>query len=105
MRLLDYEFNVRRKHKMIFKLFSIKDELGGFAPTVPFITNEEAIRYFRTHLEQTPLMISNPEDYSIWYIGTFDSESGTIVCTTKDMKLLERGKGNGNNKTKRNNKV
>ena len=82
---------------MIFKLFSIKDELTGYAPVVPFLSNEEAKRYFKTHLEQTPLMISNPTDYSLWYIGTFDSESGTIICTANEMSLIERGEKHGNN--------
>ena len=82
---------------MIFKLYSIKDELEGYTPTIPFTKEEIAIRYFRTHLEKTPLMEANPGDYSLWYIGTFDNETGTINAPIKEMKMIERGHKHGSN--------
>lgn len=76
---------------MIFKMYSIKDELEGFAPVVPFTNEDIAKRYFRTHLEKTPVMASNKSDYSLWYLGTYDSESGTFIQTAKDIRLVMRG--------------
>ena len=78
---------------MIFKLYSVKDELSEFAAPLPFQDEAQAKRYFRYTAENNKMMADNPEDFSIWEIGTFNSENGYIG--NKEPKLIERAKSNG----------
>lgn len=63
---------------MIFGLYSIKDELSGFAAPIPLEDDKQAKRYFKQRLLDTPIMKSNPTDFSIWCIGQFDTNTGVI---------------------------
>ena len=81
---------------MIFELYSIKDELGDYAPPIPFKDCATAKRYFRTQLETNEFMKSNKNDFSLWYMGLFNAEKGTI--TESMCELVERGFSNGNEK-------
>lgn len=78
---------------MILKLYSIKDELSEYASPLPFQDEAQAKRYFRYQVESSKLMSDNPEDFSIWEIGTFNTENGYILGT--EPKLIERAKSNG----------
>lgn len=73
---------------MTLKLYSIKDELNGYAPSIPLANDEVAKRYFREMLANNQTMKTEPKDFSIWYIGSFDTETGK---TTSDVTLIERG--------------
>lgn len=63
---------------MIFGLYAIKDELSGFASPIPMEDDKQAKRYFKQRLIDTPIMKSNPTDFSIWCIGQFDTNTGVI---------------------------
>lgn len=85
---------------MIFKLYAIKDELSEYAPTLmPFEEDAQAKRWFRNYCEENPMVKRNPEDYSIWYVGEFDSKTGETNNSLPFPELVERAKGesaNGN---------
>lgn len=76
---------------MIFKLYAVKDELSEYASPLTIETEAQAKRYFRQLIENNKMMHDNPEDFSIWEVGKFDTETGTI--TSKQPKLIERAKG------------
>ena len=75
---------------MIFNLYCIKDELSEYASPITIEDDAQAKRYFRYTVENTKMMKDNPEDFSIWHCGYFDTETGQISGTEK--KLLERAK-------------
>lgn len=75
-------------------LYSIKDELSEFA--APIMLNDENVakRYFHVQLENTPLLKSNPTDFSIWCVGELETKSG-IVKGYNVPELIERGQRHG----------
>lgn len=76
-------------------MYSIKDELSDYAMPLPFMDCDNAKRYFRTQLENNEFMSTNKNDFSIWYMGLFNTETGEI--NAQEPKLIERGfKTNGN---------
>lgn len=75
-------------------MYSVHDNLkdGGFAPPIPFTNEEMAKRYFRTLTNRTPEMEDNKKDYSLYYLGTFDTESGTYIQDPgRDIKVVMEG--------------
>ena len=75
---------------MMFKMYAIKDELSEFASPLAIQDDAQAKRYFRYEVSKTKLMSDNPEDFSIWEVGDFDSETGVVMGKTP--KLVERAK-------------
>lgn len=67
---------------MTLNLYSLKDELNGFAPPIPFNNDEIAKRYFKEMCAENITIKHSPEDFSIWKIGEFHSQSGTITSDT-----------------------
>lgn len=78
---------------MILKLYCIKDELSEYASPLPFQDEAQAKRYFRYTAENNKMMADNPEDFSIWEVGTFNTENGYIIGSKP--KLIERAKSYG----------
>ena len=76
---------------MIYKMYSISDELNGFTPPIPILKEELAKRYFKDQMLGNPTMTNSPEDFSIWEVGKFDTESGHYTDYDK-LVLIERGK-------------
>lgn len=64
---------------MILNLYAIKDELSEFASPITIKDDENAKRYFRHIVSENKMMRDNPEDFSIWHIGTFSTETGQIA--------------------------
>lgn len=81
---------------MIYKMYSIKDELNGFTPPIPIMTEDLAKRYFRDQYVGNVTIKNSPKDFSIWEMGTFDTESGTMMTLPDGNKLLERAENYGN---------
>ena len=73
---------------MMNKMYSIKDELNGFTPSIPFPSDEVAKRYFREIKENNITIKTTPQDFSLWKTGEFDTETGE---TTNEIKMIERG--------------
>ena len=74
---------------MILNIYALKDEFNGFTTGIPFPNNEIAKRYLKEQKAENVTVKNSPEDFSVWHLGTFDTDTG--VYDTKEPKLLERG--------------
>lgn len=65
------------KHRM----YVIKDELTGFTPNIMMMANDaEATRALKIAVDDEGSMINkSPEDYSIYYMGTYETETGALM--------------------------
>ena len=77
---------------MIMEMYSIKDELNGYTTPIPMVNEKVAERYFKDQILGNPTMENSKEDFSIWKMGTFDSESGTFMMLPEGARLIQRGK-------------
>lgn len=62
-------------------VFSIFDNLSGIYSTPMFFRNEsEAERFFSNLVnnKNESLVYTNPEDYSLYKLGTFDERTGVL---------------------------
>lgn len=68
----------------------VKDEKAGFLNPVAMDNEPIAIRHFRNLAEDktSAIISSNPEDFSLYQIGEFDTFSGEI--TSSEPKLICR---------------
>lgn len=78
---------------MIIQLFSVFDKaLGEYNTPMAFQTRGVAIRSFLDEVKRqasdNPLS-KHPEDYSLWYIGSFDSEDGLFLDQPNMECLIE----------------
>lgn len=67
---------------MKIELYAIKDELAGtFMQPMEFKSEAEAKRTFTLLInnKNSELMNNCPEDFSMWKIGTFEKNDGTIT--------------------------
>lgn len=83
---------------MKFELYAIKDELSEFAAPIPIPDEPQARRYFRETVKATPMMANNPEDFSIWKVGEYDTENGSLAGIRP--LLIERGQRRPNDNEK-----
>ena len=64
----------------VFKVVAVKDELtNSFLQPTMIESIEEAQRLFAYQVNSIGLWKENPEDYSLYHIGTFDQETGTLI--------------------------
>lgn len=66
---------------MIYRMYSVKDEMTGKFMNPMFVEDNEiadsiAIRDFRTSVNTIKLWKENPTDYSLYLVGKFSDESG-----------------------------
>lgn len=66
---------------MEYKMYSVKDELTGKFMSPMFTedletSDKEAIRQFKSNVNNIKLWKDNPNDYSLWLVGRFDDKSG-----------------------------
>lgn len=78
---------------MILKMYAIKDELNGFTTPIPLPNDEIAKRYLLDQVKENPTIKNSPKDFSIWYVGEFDSELGRML--PDENKLVERAENYG----------
>ena len=89
---------------MTLELYSIKDRLSGFNPPIPFIDKENAKRYFLSKCTEDKFFKLNIKDFSLWYMGIFDENSGIVASEPK--LIIEGGEdGNEENNTIQNNTI
>ena len=81
---------------MIFEMYAIKDELNGFMPPLPIASKEIAERYFKDQMLGNPTMTNSPKDFSIWKIGTYDTEAGNFISIPNGNELIQRGENYAN---------
>lgn len=64
----------------IFKIVAVKDELTNSFLQPTFIESiEEAERLFKYQINNIPLWKDNASDYSLYYLGSYDAETGIIT--------------------------
>ena len=80
---------------MILKMYALKDELNGFTPVIPFTSDELAKRYLKDQYESNPTVKNTPADFSIWYIASYDTDTG-ILSQSDQPTLVERASSYGN---------
>ena len=66
---------------MRYKMYSVKDEMTGKFMSPMFTEEGEmsdslATREFRSHMNTIQLWKNNPNDYSLYFVGIFDDETG-----------------------------
>lgn len=61
---------------MKVEMYAIKDRLNGFYNPLSIPNDDTALRYFQMMMGDNESMKIAPDDFSIWHIGTFDTETG-----------------------------
>lgn len=78
---------------MNLQYYAVKDlAQNAFANLMPVPGHGVAIRSFQSEINRkTPdnIMSQHPEDFELWFIGTFDTENGTM--DTREQHRLARG--------------
>lgn len=80
---------------MKFCLYSIKDELSGYAAPVMIKDEDLTKRYFKNVVENNDMIKTSPKDFSIWEIGYFDTDTATIEVSMQHPRLIERAENYG----------
>lgn len=73
---------------MEYLMFSVKDEMTGKLMNPMFIENgdyaeQQAIRQFRSNVNNIKLWKDNPNDFSLYQVGIFDDEAGAMAIPLK----------------------
>ena len=77
---------------MISRMYAIKDELSGFSYPIPLPSDRDAKAWFQEKMINTKVMLDNPNDFALYYIGTYDTESATFIQhPSKDIKEIKKG--------------
>lgn len=68
---------------MIFNIYAVRDELLGFGAPVIRDNDAVAVRAFDNdvNFDNSPYA-KHPNDYSLFHIGEFDTDSGDITAST-----------------------
>lgn len=70
---------------MIYNLYSIKDELSEFAAPFTITDDNQAKRFWRSEIVyKRQIMMDNPEDYSLYKVGKFETETGIVTYTAPE---------------------
>lgn len=76
---------------MMLEMYSIKDELNGYTTPIPIMSKELAKRYFKDQVIGNVTMKNSPKDFSLWKMGTFDTEAGNYINEPNGNQLIVRG--------------
>lgn len=63
---------------MIRRLYAVKDDLQGFLAPVSDLNDEVAVRNFLFMVKNSKEMVSNAADFSLFYVGSFDTDSALL---------------------------
>lgn len=74
---------------MVIPVYCIRDVKVGYAAPYVHTNNESAQRDFSYKLHNNEVLGFSPSDYSLYRIGTFDSESGRL--TPEDPEFIVEG--------------
>lgn len=76
---------------MIFGVYAVRDRLTGFLTPTTDQNDAAAIRNFQFACDNTAtLMYSNPLDYELCKVGTFDSDLG-VLSPISPIEVLTNG--------------
>lgn len=70
---------------MTLRMYAIKDRLNGFTTPIPFSMDEVAERWFHEMRTENTTMKLSPNDFGLWYMGTFDTETGKYESEVKEV--------------------
>lgn len=66
-------------NSMIVYLYCVRDLVSGtFNAPMYFLTDIDAIRWFRTQCYSDPVLYHNRSDYELVGLGIFDRETGSV---------------------------
>lgn len=68
------------------RMYAIKDRLDGYITPIPFVNDEIAIRWFETMAETNTDMKYNLKDFSLWYMGEYDKDTGIFTSELKEVQ-------------------
>lgn len=73
-------------------MYAIKDEMSGYSYPIPLPNDRDAKGWFQDRMKESRVMRENPQDFNLYYLGTFDTESGTFVQhPQKDIVIIAKG--------------
>lgn len=78
---------------MTLTMYCIKDELNGFTAPIPFMSEELSKRYLKDQVMGNPTIGNSKKDFSMWRVGTFDTDTGTMIGY--EPVLVERAENYG----------
>lgn len=65
---------------MIYPVYSVKDEFSGFGQIFIQVNDACAVRDFSNQVnDNRSLFAKNPNDFALYKIGEFDSDTGSFV--------------------------
>lgn len=64
---------------MILNMYSLKDSATGFKVPTTFDNDYVAVRQYKAFVKENILMQSNPDDFALYRIGIFDTDSGLFT--------------------------
>ena len=59
-------------------IYCIKDNVAGFLQPTFEMYEASALRNFSYAVSQPSLMNFKPEDYSLWHLGEYDTDTGVL---------------------------
>lgn len=75
---------------MIRGIYTIRDEASQLYMSLQTNETEQlAIRNFDYALQSNEMMRFQPQDFSLWQVGTYDDVTGVI--TSQNPKVIKRG--------------
>lgn len=75
---------------MIYGIYCIRDSKTGFLTPTADQNDQTAMRNFaHASMQKDTLFFSHPQDYSLFRVGTFDSESGIITALSAPEHICE----------------
>jgi hypothetical protein len=76
----------------IIYLYSVLDvEAKSYGAPMHFMTDLDAIRWFRTQCYSDPVLYHNRKDFDLICLGFFDRVTGTIIVNESDHRLVYVG--------------
>lgn len=77
---------------MKIRLYSIKDRLlGAFLAPFSARADVEAVRQLRASMQDPQMaksgLVTSPQDYDLYYVATFDDETGQLEQARPDLVL------------------
>lgn len=82
---------------MIFGVYTVRDEPSQNFMQLQLHDNDElAIRGFDFAMQSNEMMKFKPEDFSLWYLGNYDSVTG--ILEPQNPRVIKRGVKRGSRK-------
>lgn len=76
---------------MIYNLYAIRDVKTGFLSITHDVNDASACRNFEHAIlnHEDSLFFSHPEDYALYFLGTYDTDTGKLVPSELPQICLE----------------